>query len=569
MAPSTARYLHLLFSCIFRPSRSLFSPQQIVFTMEFRSELPEPAWLVLVVIVVAVTRVCLDRVNPGHEQPAPITRTWDGHHPLQCTNGLCASLKSSVDPLMSAMAHNSTCSPLTRLPEELLLELMKYLVLSPADLQCLRHTSRVFMRLYAFPEFARTNDIELKPFTRQTFWVQPGRPYLQRSHEKEAAARVPRDDGDYCSDCRAGLFTSDWYGERWKLMVDQQHCFKCWRTHPRALFSAAQRSVLACVSHWYNCIGRSGHIRLCTHKVISWDGLETLASRLARTHPVPAVEWPVLHCTHSSHRPKHHDPAGGGSDKGSPCGKLTLPSASLKLDHKHRITLLLRYQGHLLVETPGPDGTSPAQLRKQLEVLRQGCAEFIEAVMAPGRIPEMNCFDPNRCSCLVLQGRENLKPWAMPHPSHLTQPSCRLAGQCRLSALQPRSELFPATDDKTDAPFNEDYGARKHCSSIKTTGAGNHGASRLEIEVERCETGDHRCITIAWRREIDMCRSKMGCYLWDDNKITPGWYPALDPESYGLTQDSRAYGVTWCHTPGCLNYYKYLRKAVVRSKGSR
>jgi len=36
---------------------------------------------------------------------------------------------------------------------------------------------------------------------------------------------------------------------------------------------------------------------------------------------------------------------------------------------------------------------------------------------------------------------------------------------------------------------------------------------------------------------------------------TWAWCQALDPDSYGLTDDMDSFGILWCRQEGCQNYY--------------
>ena len=44
-------------------------------------------------------------------------------------------------------------------------------------------------------------------------------------------------------------------------------------------------------------------------------------------------------------------------------------------------------------------------------------------------------------------------------------------------------------------------------------------------------------------------------------RVTWAWCQALDPDSYGLTDDMDSFGILWCRQEGCQNYYRYLRPA--------
>ncbi|KAK0726789.1 hypothetical protein B0T26DRAFT_691765 [Lasiosphaeria miniovina] len=60
-------------------------------------------------------------------------------------------IAQGLDPLVAASYYNLTSSPLCRLPDELLLDIMGRV--DWVGLQCLRRSSRVFMRLFGAHEF--------------------------------------------------------------------------------------------------------------------------------------------------------------------------------------------------------------------------------------------------------------------------------------------------------------------------------------------------------------------------------------------------------------------------------
>lgn len=58
-----------------------------------------------------------------------------------------------MDPLVADTLYNTLYSSLCGLPEELLLQIMHQL--DPIGLQCLRRTSRLFLRLFSDGQFDR------------------------------------------------------------------------------------------------------------------------------------------------------------------------------------------------------------------------------------------------------------------------------------------------------------------------------------------------------------------------------------------------------------------------------
>jgi hypothetical protein len=63
-------------------------------------------------------------------------------------------------------------------------------------------------------------------------------------------------------------------------------------------------------------------------------------------------------------------------------------------------------------------------------------SKYLAPEFLPGRLTEMNCFDPNRCSCLRYAGRERIPGgWRLTHQS-ADLLACRERPQCGLEALR-------------------------------------------------------------------------------------------------------------------------------------
>lgn len=53
-------------------------------------------------------------------------------------------------------------------------------------------------------------------------------------------------------------------------------------------------------------------------------------------------------------------------------------------------------------------------------------------------------------------------------------------------------------------------------------------------------------------------------------KMDLGWYLLLDSDSYHLGEEREAWGVTWCRSETCKNYYRFSRsrlEPLVRASG--
>jgi hypothetical protein len=100
-----------------------------------------------------------------------------------------------------------------------------------------------------------------------------------------------------------------------------------------------------------------------------------------------------------------------------------------------------------------------------------------------------------------------------------------------------------------------------HATGAYTTGFCNpsyYGGGKVFVEVDPCGSTD-RCLRVQYTRELTII-PRAGKTR---NRVTMAWCCALDPDSYGLTNDMASYSILWCYQEGCRNYYRYLRKAAV------
>lgn len=485
------------------------------------------------------------------EEPFRPPDTWNARRTIRPACCQHFTRMEIMDPLMAAASHNSTCSAFCKLPDEMLLCIMQYVALDPLSLQCLRRASRVFLRIYSSPEFGYThNSTDLtKGGYQSDHWRKPSNDYWPNTIKSTLPTRLHKDLNEFCNDCRAARMDPAWEDRVRRLMTETLHCNGCRQRHPRVLFSAQERPKVS----QRICIGREGYVRLCSHKIITWNDISSKASQLARVDWDLGPEMELFECSHDSHISSHHDSKAAVIQS----AKGPRPHAYLKGIHNHRICLRLHWQGHLLVEDPGTQSTTPANLRQQLERLRQGAAEFIAPEMAPGRLLEMNCFDPNHCSCLHFEGIETIRGWEVPAPESVRTENCRLHQQYRLRALQPHTV---SPNERGDREVNPPEWAGGHLSFIQTTGVGYRGTSKVHLNMDPCPSGHNRCLSVDYKRYIHLSEAWTIKRAWAD-RVTPGWCQALDPDSYGLTNDMESFGITWCRQPGCRNYYKYLRKS--------
>ena len=486
--------------------------------------------------------------------PASQTTPRVDRRSSQCPTSppIMASL-ADMDPLIAVGFHNLTSSPLCRLPEELLLDIMGRLDL--VSIHCLRRSSRLFLRLYSSPIFRSSHGNNKGRLQTYQHWYR-SKCQLRDTWPKELQALLDKDMTNYCDDCREKRMHHSWTSKIVALTKDYLHCSGCGIDHPTCLFSKTQRLISPKARV---CIGREGFVRVCSHLTVTWQNITLTGKRLANLDTDFATVL-LNKCKHESHHPKRHK-----KDPSLINYQIVYPVVQISGCRNKGTYIDLLWHGHLYLPNTGFDKegynkiATPNLISHQFKQFRKGAAEFIAPEFYPGRLLEMNCFDPNRCSCLRYAGIDQLpKGWQLtPHQDPEFLPCMRTFDYyqdfghlaCR---RYPSSRLGPLRSfemNEQDSLQGEQKRFESHHMSI------NQKTSRIGISIEQCPS-DRQCLQIRYRRSITIIPEKCRTTY-----ITWDWCEALDPDSYGLTDDEESFGIIWCQQPHCNNYYKYLRKA--------
>lgn len=361
-----------------------------------------------------------------------------------------------IDALIADSLHNMTCSLLCRLSEELLLVIMK--LLDPLSIQCLRRTSRLFLRLYSSAEFSSSHDLHFRKISGITPWHQPKGEYWNKTQLIPLLQRDKK-QREYCKDCRAAWKSPTINKQVAELTTRYIHCSGCRLDHPRLLFSKEQRAVTPDLRM---CIAHEGFVRICDHTVLTWADmashfpfkpatLNSTGNEDSSQVQETRIEQLVKECKEKCHTPQDHCFGPGVFGLTG-----TNPRAIIEGDNGREINIVLRWTGHLSLPKLSSNelginkDVTPEVMHKYLGQFRSGVAEHIAPEMPPGRIIEMSCFEPNRCSCLHYPGA-NILPgnWALTPPHEIGRPgdigrprgikyrTCRIHTVCRLKLLQP------------------------------------------------------------------------------------------------------------------------------------
>lgn len=461
------------------------------------------------------------------------------------------------EPLAAAAWHNKICSPLHRLPDKVLVQIID--MLDNSGVECIRRVARKFPPLCSEPILnrPRTEPVqEAKEKDEPFVWPR----FQSMCHSGQAAEllrtvegyddSLPGDrprllrllDRDwYCDGCRGSQDAPDW-GERVARLRRRLHCSVCLADHPAYLFSRSQRLVKA---HHRVCIVHEGYSRICSHEtgVIRWRDLQKLDHKFSSSR---AGNTSCLQCRDASHVVLCKETAdsnldGPGRDPGcgeNRCGELIFPTVNLMDLKGKNSSTVSRMNLHWTAHLPLGQADLPltaAALRPRLAELRDNTGQFICPPQAPGMkdLTELRCFDPNKCDCVAFDSLREVSAFSGGHTvsNRLLPPE---------SLTQPRRDLsrpWQAEDCK--------YKERNHTSWWHFGPRSTYGSGTSHVIIRPCHGGG-RCLVVDYSRSF-----RAGSV----GQLDRCWYHALDPESYNLTADRDGLGVYWCRQQQCRNYY--------------
>lgn len=325
--------------------------------------------------------------------------------------------------------HNLTISPLCRLPNELLLMVIAYLL--PGDIFILCHASAIFIPLLPRPVLEVLDNPWMRILKHPALFPTHGNGIsFARLDEAEKTRVHDLLRGEFfCKRClerqRQGLVK-----ERLSQLQSFLYCSGCNSDHRAFLFPTHQRR-----EHTEKprlCYGKTGYIQICSHQTVSWDDVEAVGMEFPGSGTEALSR--VITCTDRSHGPL----------KGS-------PSAIIETGYRGRAT------GHVFLHVsstvPLFDITNPRRhpfTRRELEAAyRQatasplfGCGFCPHVGPAHGGDSDqlLRPFRPDNCACFPL-------PVPIPHPDH------PLASICCICRAHSRPEersgrfLYSASDN--------------------------------------------------------------------------------------------------------------------------
>ena len=423
-----------------------------------------------------------------------------------------------MDPIVAPAYYNLTQSPLCRLPDEVLLDIMEYLDLP--SLMCLRQTSRIFLILFSSPSFRKYHP----PWAEDDLssWTPP---CILSSAECERF-RSLIDKDKFCPDCLNARIQGDRNSKLKTLMTRMLYCNTCEMKRSALFFSASQRFTNFTGRKKRVCLAHEGYMRICQHAVLRWADIRGWIDEQARSEQKC---FRVTLCSDPSHC---FTCDSGGLDEYNGI------HAILEKDFG-TTTFTITWNAHVSLEpfrmpTFEEEGFSTTQMRQIIETLYVDAGQYI--------IPEpnaylpirMSAFDPNVCACLRYRGRERFN-WKLLPTTDIGWRSCR---------VEPRLNLF------TPGPKGVPSGAARPPHSV-SSGSSLSPMRRFGFSVERCQ----KCVEcpalhISHEQSIGFRISEYA----SAHKVPVEWYGLLDPDSYGLNMDDASCHVLWCPDGNCESY---------------
>ncbi|KAK3370769.1 hypothetical protein B0T24DRAFT_626979 [Lasiosphaeria ovina] len=391
-------------------------------------------------------------------------------------------------------------------------------------LQCLRRSSRVFMRLFGAYEFRSQCVKPLPPQLRNIPWPNAIPKPSNHPEAEQLVSLLLRDR--YCSQCRHVRQLGLKYEKYRALMAEQVYCAGCKQNHPRALFSASQRlgyaGELASSSSNRVCIAHEGYIRVCRHVVIRWSNIRSWADQYD-FEDKGIYESVVLPPT----------PICSAHYQTFPCKLLrqtpSKVSLSITKTPKNLLHLYLSWNHHLPTQPIRLGAYTANDLRRDLEETYQDTSQFLISDLKAGRSAIMGYVDPNYCSCIRYAGSDKLD-WQL-SPIRQGAKSCRSDVSLSLGSSAPSS--FTHTTS---------------ISSYRGSGRAKHTFIEFHGLISPCYCGG---LQVQYRRTF-----VVGFDVTNPNRPTADYYEALDPESYNLGPgDEESRHILWCADRSCENYY--------------
>lgn len=177
-------------------------------------------------------------------------------------------LQRAMDPLIAAQVYNNSISPLGRLPEELLLRILGFLVDDLLALYCIQRVSATSRRLVrGSPLFESKWDMKF-PWRLGRDCEEKLRRLLQKDCMCDNCRRWGDANGKTFYTCK---FESEYNHSLRSEHRRHLYCDACGANHNVLQFSPFYQQAGRSVRR---CLGRQGSVQLCEQVHITWDSVE-------------------------------------------------------------------------------------------------------------------------------------------------------------------------------------------------------------------------------------------------------------------------------------------------------
>lgn len=480
-----------------------------------------------------------------HEAERQAQREKQDYQHGQTLRLILQRLQVDMDPLIASQTYNNNFCPLTRLPEELLLNMLNLLYGDDVTLYCLRWTSRIFLRLL---------------YQQSGFWtmhIRVDSPCCL-DHYKLLQLRLLLGKDGRCKTCRRWnsrqRYTIEpctfkgssqrenpiFLGcEYWWSQYSRPHCRVCDTDHDSCQFPMAYQTLPELQNpHPQMCQGHLGSVQLCEHVYIKWATIKAHIDAWRRhcgeRGAYTGSDWKAclksfsIECHNAAHNIRCMD-----SEAPSwPRARLGTTSDFWNYDY---VILYLEWTPHGRLDSlmPTTDEKIPAaELRALFRKFRcLGPANTFYPLGASDTLPEMACFKRD-FPIYYKTGEEK-------HVGHKSPPSSSLSSlPPGPSYQQELSDCCQSLQGFSRIGFNS---RRLDISPHYISGASGYGISS-------------QCLAVRYQKGILICQTTA---LNDPAvKLVPSdpWLHAMDTRTYPH-QQARQFRPL-CGDASCTNYFQ-------------
>lgn len=477
----------------------------------------------------------------------------------QALRHILHTLQNTSDPLIASQAYNNRFCPLTRLPEELLLNVLDFLRGDDVTLCCLRITSRVFLRLLHDQSTFWTMQISFGlPLSLGHGLLLQFRRVLQRDGRCENCRRWNnthvRSTHDPCKFQGSCLRRKPRFlgREYWYTDYGRPRCGACDTDHDVCQFPLAyEQPPRAQYLGPRPCLGQQGSVQLCEHVHIAWASISAHIDDWRRRRQKRGEEaektgdagaednWQA--CLDSfnieCHDPTHDTRCMASEAPTWPRAHLGT-SSGFSFRDPDNVVLYLEWTPHGRIDAlmPTADGRIPApELRALFRKFRHmGPADMLYPPGRPQSLPEMACFTPS-----------------FPIHYEMEEPDER-DGDAESTLPPPPPRSFPL-------PLSDQWKSSLYYRSIRRHSPIGKNSQRLDIRPHYLSGADNtritsQCLIVSYQKAIMVCQTMA---LTDPAvKLVPShhWLHGMDPRTYPHQQAKQFR--PQCQDESCTNYYR-------------